>query len=115
MSSTGLLPSFHEVAGEIWDVLTRCPYDQLLDQVGGVLPSASLLLKIKCVPCSSQEALEVRKPQFISRSQERLKKLEHMVQQRKAQQKESLGQKQSLLPVRANKKQFTVPHPLSGK
>nr|XP_017206263.1 (E2-independent) E3 ubiquitin-conjugating enzyme FATS isoform X3 [Oryctolagus cuniculus] len=59
-----------------------------------------------------QEALEVRKPQFISRSQERLKKLERMVQQRKAKQKEGLGQ-QSLLPVRANKKQFTVPHPLS--
>ncbi|XP_077933106.1 (E2-independent) E3 ubiquitin-conjugating enzyme FATS isoform X8 [Halichoerus grypus] len=60
-----------------------------------------------------QEALEVRKPQFISRSQERLKKLEHMVQQRKAQRKENLGQKQSLFPVRTNKKQFTVPHPLS--
>ncbi|XP_057590662.1 (E2-independent) E3 ubiquitin-conjugating enzyme FATS isoform X4 [Hippopotamus amphibius kiboko] len=68
------------------------------------------------VPASSltlQEALESRKPHFISRSQERLKKLEHMVQQRKAQRKESLGQKQSLLPVRASKKQFTVPHPLS--
>lgn len=38
-----------------------------------------------------------------------------MVQQRKAQRKENLGQKQSLFPVRANKKQFTVPHPLSGK
>nr|XP_055156055.1 (E2-independent) E3 ubiquitin-conjugating enzyme FATS isoform X2 [Nyctereutes procyonoides] len=60
-----------------------------------------------------QEALETRKPQFISRSQERLKKLEHMVQQRKAQRKENLGQKQTLFPVRANKKQFTVPHPLS--
>ncbi|XP_011958523.3 (E2-independent) E3 ubiquitin-conjugating enzyme FATS isoform X2 [Ovis aries] len=60
-----------------------------------------------------QEALEVRKPQFISRSQERLKKLEHMVQQRKAQQKESLAPKQSLLPVRAHKKQVTIPHPLS--
>ncbi|XP_019280166.2 (E2-independent) E3 ubiquitin-conjugating enzyme FATS isoform X3 [Panthera pardus] len=60
-----------------------------------------------------QEALEVRKPQFISRSQERLKKLEHMIQQRKAQRKENLAQKQSLFPVRANKKQFTVPHPLS--
>ncbi|XP_063100993.1 (E2-independent) E3 ubiquitin-conjugating enzyme FATS isoform X3 [Cavia porcellus] len=64
-------------------------------------------------PLTLQEALEVHKPQFISRSQERLKKLEHMVQQRKAQRKESLGQKQSLLPVRANKKQFTIPHPLS--
>ncbi|XP_035563712.1 (E2-independent) E3 ubiquitin-conjugating enzyme FATS isoform X8 [Canis lupus dingo] len=60
-----------------------------------------------------QEALETRKPQFISRSQERLKKLEHMVQQRKAQRKENLGQKQTLFPVRTNKKQFTVPHPLS--
>ncbi|XP_027975684.1 (E2-independent) E3 ubiquitin-conjugating enzyme FATS isoform X2 [Eumetopias jubatus] len=60
-----------------------------------------------------QEALEVRKPQFISRSQERLKKLEHRVQQRKAQRTENLGQKQSLFPPRANKKQFTVPHPLS--
>ncbi|XP_061259968.1 (E2-independent) E3 ubiquitin-conjugating enzyme FATS isoform X4 [Bos javanicus] len=60
-----------------------------------------------------QEALEVRKPQFISRSQERLKKLEHMVQQRKAQRKETLAPKQSLLPVRAHKKQVTIPHPLS--
>ncbi|XP_023371416.1 centrosomal protein C10orf90 homolog isoform X2 [Otolemur garnettii] len=60
-----------------------------------------------------QEALEVHKPQFISRSQERLRKLEHMVQQRRAQRKEDPGQKQSLLPVRANKKQFTIPHPLS--
>ncbi|XP_037660246.1 (E2-independent) E3 ubiquitin-conjugating enzyme FATS isoform X9 [Choloepus didactylus] len=67
-------------------------------------------------PASSltlQEALEVHKPQFISRSQERLKKVEHMVQQRKAQRDANLGQKQSLLPVRVNKKQFTVPHPLS--
>ena len=38
-----------------------------------------------------------------------------MVQQRKAQQKESLAPKQSLLPVRAHKKQVTIPHPLSGK
>ncbi|KAL2769110.1 (E2-independent) E3 ubiquitin-conjugating enzyme FATS isoform 2 [Daubentonia madagascariensis] len=60
-----------------------------------------------------QEALEVRNPQFICRSQERLKKLEHMVQQRRAQRKENPGQKQSILPVRVNKKQFTVPHPLS--
>ncbi|XP_054292204.1 (E2-independent) E3 ubiquitin-conjugating enzyme FATS isoform X2 [Pongo pygmaeus] len=60
-----------------------------------------------------QEALEIRKPQFISRSQERLKKLEHMVQQRKAQRKEDLRQKQSLLPIRTSKKQFTIPHPLS--
>ncbi|XP_058398705.1 (E2-independent) E3 ubiquitin-conjugating enzyme FATS isoform X2 [Diceros bicornis minor] len=68
------------------------------------MPASSLTL---------QEALEARKPQFISRSQERLKKLEHMVQQRKAQQKENLRQKQPLLPVRTSKKQFTIPHPLS--
>ncbi|KAM4839614.1 (E2-independent) E3 ubiquitin-conjugating enzyme FATS isoform X1 [Urocitellus parryii] len=60
-----------------------------------------------------QEALEAHRPQFISRSQERLRKLERRVQQRKAQQTEHPEQKQSRLPVRANKKQFTVPHPLS--
>ncbi|XP_048647337.1 (E2-independent) E3 ubiquitin-conjugating enzyme FATS isoform X5 [Marmota marmota marmota] len=60
-----------------------------------------------------QEALEAHRPQFISRSQERLRKLERMVQQRKAQQTEHPEQKPSRLPVRANKKQFTVPHPLS--
>ncbi|XP_075389599.1 (E2-independent) E3 ubiquitin-conjugating enzyme FATS [Tenrec ecaudatus] len=60
-----------------------------------------------------QEALEVRKPQFISRSQERVKQLELRVQQRKMQHGEAPGPKQSLRPTRANKKQFTVPHPLS--
>lgn len=77
--------------------------------------SVSLLLKLKYFLCSGQEALEVRNPRFISRSRERLKKLEHMAQQRRAQRKENLAQKQALLPVRANKKQFTVPHPLSGE
>lgn len=71
---------------------------------GQQAPASSLTL---------QEALEVRNPRFISRSRERLKKLEHMAQQRRAQRKENLAQKQALLPVRANKKQFTVPHPLS--
>lgn len=37
-----------------------------------------------------------------------------MVQQRKAQRKETLGPKQSL-PARASKRQCTVPHPLSGE
>ncbi|KAM5272308.1 (E2-independent) E3 ubiquitin-conjugating enzyme FATS [Ctenodactylus gundi] len=74
---------------------------------------ASELQQTPVSPLTLQEALEVHKPQFISRSQERLKKLEHMVQQRKAQRKESLGRQQSLLPVRSNKRQFTVPHPLS--
>lgn len=77
--------------------------------------SVSLVLKLKYFLCSAQEALEVRNPRFISRSQERLKKLEHMAQQRRAQRKENPGQKQAPLPVRASKKQFTVPHPLSGE
>ncbi|XP_076982508.1 (E2-independent) E3 ubiquitin-conjugating enzyme FATS isoform X3 [Tamandua tetradactyla] len=79
----------------------------------GLLEDSSEPQQTPVSPLTLQEALEVHKPQFISRSQERLKKLEHMVQQRKAQRDANLGQKQSLLPVRANKKQFTVPHPLS--
>nr|KAF6454950.1 fragile-site associated tumor suppressor [Rousettus aegyptiacus] len=71
---------------------------------GQQAPASSLTL---------QEALEVRNPRFISRSQERLKKLEHMAQQRRAQRKETAGQTQAPLPVRAGKRQFTVPHPLS--
>lgn len=86
-----------------------------VNQIAVLLPGLPSLKKQKSVLCSNQEALEVHRPQFISRSQERLQKLKRMVQQRKTQQKESLGQKQSLLPVRANKKQFTIPHPLSGK
>ncbi|XP_059517713.1 (E2-independent) E3 ubiquitin-conjugating enzyme FATS isoform X1 [Myotis daubentonii] len=60
-----------------------------------------------------QEALEARRPQFISRSQERLRKLELMAQQRRAQRQDSPGPKPGPLPVRASRRQFTVPHPLS--
>uniref|UniRef100_A0A4X2MDV3 Fragile-site associated tumor suppressor n=1 Tax=Vombatus ursinus TaxID=29139 RepID=A0A4X2MDV3_VOMUR len=61
-----------------------------------------------------REALEVHKPQFISRSQERLRKLESMAQQRKAQRGESPRKKPSPLPLRTTKKkQYTIPHPLS--
>lgn len=38
-----------------------------------------------------------------------------MAQQRRAQRKETAGQTQAPLPVRAGKRQFTVPHPLSGE
>ncbi|NXO61048.1 CJ090 protein, partial [Aramus guarauna] len=70
-----------------------------------------------------REALEIHKPQFISRSQERLKRLEHMVQLRKAQQNDAPASGQGALPVRklsststsSKKKQYTIPHPLSGK
>uniref|UniRef100_A0A8B9D9I2 Chromosome 10 open reading frame 90 n=1 Tax=Anser cygnoides TaxID=8845 RepID=A0A8B9D9I2_ANSCY len=66
-------------------------------------------------------SLEIHKPQFISRSQERLKKLEHMVQQRKAQQNDAPVSNQGALLVRklssasasSKKKQYTIPHPLS--
>uniref|UniRef100_A0A8D2J8U4 Chromosome 10 open reading frame 90 n=1 Tax=Varanus komodoensis TaxID=61221 RepID=A0A8D2J8U4_VARKO len=67
------------------------------------------------------EALEVHKPHFISRSQERMKKLEHMVQMRKAQQGDASGKKPEAVlshklsssSITSKKKQFTVPHPLS--
>ncbi|NXQ90236.1 CJ090 protein, partial [Nyctibius grandis] len=66
------------------------------------------------------EALEIHKPDFITRSQERLKRLEHMVQLRKAQQRNAragnqgaLVRKLSSTPTSARKKQYTIPHPLS--
>ncbi|NXS46715.1 CJ090 protein, partial [Balaeniceps rex] len=69
-----------------------------------------------------REALEIHKPQFISRSQERLKRLERMVQLRKAQQinapasnRGALVRKLSSTSTSSKKKQYTVPHPLSGK
>ncbi|XP_065603045.1 (E2-independent) E3 ubiquitin-conjugating enzyme FATS isoform X2 [Cyrtonyx montezumae] len=63
-----------------------------------------------------KEALEIHKPQFISSSQERLKKLEHMMQQRKAQQSNaavSTPRKLSSVSSSNKKKQYTVPDPLS--
>ncbi|XP_043842460.1 (E2-independent) E3 ubiquitin-conjugating enzyme FATS isoform X2 [Dromiciops gliroides] len=78
----------------------ECPEPEI-----SVFPAHSLTLR---------EALEVHRPQFISRSQERLRKLESMAQQRKAQHGESPRKKASPLPLRApKKKQCTVPHPLS--
>ncbi|XP_075574074.1 (E2-independent) E3 ubiquitin-conjugating enzyme FATS [Pelecanus crispus] len=67
-----------------------------------------------------QEALETHKPQFISRSQERLKRLERMVQLRKAQQSNAPASNQGVLvrklsstSTSSKKKQYTIPHPLS--
>ncbi|NXW64862.1 CJ090 protein, partial [Eurystomus gularis] len=67
------------------------------------------------------EALEIHNPQFISRSQERLKRLERMVQLRKAQKSDAPPSNQGVLLVRklssittsSKKKQYTIPHPLS--
>ena len=97
-----------------WSLSVVLPI-RFLTRSDGHRLSVTLLLKLTCFPGSRQEALEVRKPQFISRSQERLKRLERMIQQRRAQRKESPGPKQGPLPVHASKKQFTVPHPLSGE
>ncbi|NXN13253.1 CJ090 protein, partial [Indicator maculatus] len=67
------------------------------------------------------EALEIHNPQFISRSQERLKRLEHMIQLRKAQQSNApasnqgglLARKLSSTSTSSKKRQYTIPHPLS--
>ncbi|XP_053244878.1 (E2-independent) E3 ubiquitin-conjugating enzyme FATS isoform X2 [Podarcis raffonei] len=72
-------------------------------------------------PLTLREALEVHKPHFISRSQERLKKLKHMVQLRKTQQGDAsrkkqgaaLSRKLSTSSITSKKKQYTIPHPLS--
>ncbi|KAM6092731.1 (E2-independent) E3 ubiquitin-conjugating enzyme FATS isoform 2-T2 [Theristicus caerulescens] len=71
-------------------------------------------------PQTLREALEIHNPQFISRSQERLKRLDHMVQLRKAQQSDApasnlrtLVRKLSSTSVSSKKKQYTIPHPLS--
>ncbi|NWV76754.1 CJ090 protein, partial [Dasyornis broadbenti] len=67
-----------------------------------------------------QEALEIHNPQFISRSQKRLKRLQLKVQLRRAQQSEAppgtpgaLPRKLSSTSTCSRKKQFTIPDPLS--
>ncbi|XP_049666422.1 (E2-independent) E3 ubiquitin-conjugating enzyme FATS isoform X3 [Accipiter gentilis] len=71
-------------------------------------------------PQTLREALETHKPQFISRSQERLKRLENMVRLRKAQQSNAPASNQGALVCKlsststsSKKKQYTIPHPLS--
>ncbi|NXS79042.1 CJ090 protein, partial [Erpornis zantholeuca] len=64
------------------------------------------------------EALEIHNPQFISRSQKRLKRLEHMVQLRRTQQREAPPSSPRALlrklstSTASKKKQFTIPDPL---
>ncbi|NXU17525.1 CJ090 protein, partial [Pardalotus punctatus] len=67
-----------------------------------------------------QEALELHNPRFISRSQKRLKRLQLMVQLRRAQPRAAapsspaaLARKLSSASTSSKKKQFTVPDPLS--
>ncbi|NXA34608.1 CJ090 protein, partial [Eudromia elegans] len=67
------------------------------------------------------EALEIHKPQFISRSRERLRQLEHKVQLRKARQSGAPAATRAALLLHrlssaafpGRKRQCTVPHPLS--
>ncbi|NXC08682.1 CJ090 protein, partial [Orthonyx spaldingii] len=84
-------------------------------------PQSSFQLgETPAAPWTLREALELHNPQFISRSQQRLKRLEHMVQLRRAQQKEAppgtpaaLARKLSSTPLSSRKRQFTIPDPLS--
>ncbi|NXU93575.1 CJ090 protein, partial [Xiphorhynchus elegans] len=82
----------------------------------------SRLEKTRAAPRTLREALEIHNPQFISRSQERLKRLEHMVQLRKTQRSEappgkpgSLVRKLSCTSTASRKRQYTIPDPLSGE
>ncbi|XP_027511120.1 (E2-independent) E3 ubiquitin-conjugating enzyme FATS isoform X2 [Corapipo altera] len=82
--------------------------------------TSSQLEEIPAAPWTLQEALEIHNPQFISRSQERLKRLEHMVQLRKAQQGDAplsspgeLVRKLSSTSTSSRKKHYTIPDPLS--
>ncbi|XP_064287644.1 (E2-independent) E3 ubiquitin-conjugating enzyme FATS isoform X1 [Passer domesticus] len=79
----------------------------------------SQLEKTPAAPWTLREALELHNPQFISRSQERLKRLELMVQLRRAQHREAppgppqaLARKLSTSTC-SRKRQFTIPDPLS--
>uniref|UniRef100_A0A8C5NP67 Chromosome 10 open reading frame 90 n=1 Tax=Junco hyemalis TaxID=40217 RepID=A0A8C5NP67_JUNHY len=66
-----------------------------------------------------QEALELHNPQFISRSQQRLKRLELMVQLRRAQHREAppgtprARARKLSTSTSSRKRQFTIPDPLS--
>ncbi|NXF21255.1 CJ090 protein, partial [Rhodinocichla rosea] len=69
--------------------------------------------------CLLQEALELHNPEFISRSQQRLKRLELMVQLRRAQHREAppgtprARARKLSTSTSSKKRQFTIPDPLS--
>ncbi|KAM7102916.1 (E2-independent) E3 ubiquitin-conjugating enzyme FATS [Ciconia maguari] len=95
--------------------VTREKNDTLTQPETGSQPE-----KIPPAPRTLREALEIHKPQFISRSQERLKRLERMVQLRKTQQSDAPASNQGALvhklsstSTSSKKKQYTIPHPLS--
>ncbi|XP_031361148.2 (E2-independent) E3 ubiquitin-conjugating enzyme FATS [Lonchura striata] len=81
--------------------------------------SSSQLEQTPAVPLTLREALEIHNPEFISRSQKRLRRLELMVQLRRAQHREAPpGTPRALAPklstsTSSKKKQFTIPDPLS--
>ncbi|KAM3913938.1 (E2-independent) E3 ubiquitin-conjugating enzyme FATS [Leptodactylus fuscus] len=64
---------------------------------------------------SLQEALELHRPDFIYKSQERVHRLELMTQRRKIQKQDPMSNLPKHTPKSINQKKkiFTVPHPLS--
>ncbi|XP_039927300.2 (E2-independent) E3 ubiquitin-conjugating enzyme FATS [Hirundo rustica] len=80
---------------------------------------SSQLEKTPAAPWTLREALEIHNPQFISRSQKRLKRLELMVQLRRAQQREAppgtprAPARKLSTSTPSKKKQFTIPDPIS--
>ncbi|XP_076195332.1 (E2-independent) E3 ubiquitin-conjugating enzyme FATS isoform X1 [Aptenodytes patagonicus] len=134
-----LLKSDYEFCGSS-DKIKECKEEDKWEQASRVTLSTARLPDVTCekndtltrpetvsepektppAPQTLREALEIHKPQFISRSQERLKRLEHMVQLRKAQQSDALASNQGALvrklsstSTSSKKKQYTIPHPLS--
>ncbi|XP_014735086.1 PREDICTED: centrosomal protein C10orf90 homolog [Sturnus vulgaris] len=81
--------------------------------------SSSQLGKTPAAPWTLREALEKHNPQFICRSQKRQRRLELMVQLRRAQHREAPPGTPRALPRKLStstagrKKQFTIPDPLS--
>ncbi|NWT33705.1 CJ090 protein, partial [Cardinalis cardinalis] len=77
--------------------------------------------KTPAAPWTLREALERHNPQFISRSQQRLKRLELMVQLRRAQHRETppgtprARARKLSTSTSSKKRQFTIPDPLSGE
>ncbi|XP_021254623.1 centrosomal protein C10orf90 homolog isoform X4 [Numida meleagris] len=106
-----------EQAEAIREVLSSALWPSVTQKTRSVLVEPDVVSEEDSpAPLTLQAALEIHKPQFIFRSQERLKKLEHMVQQRKAQQSDapmSTPRKLSSASTSNKKKQYTVPDPLS--
>ncbi|KAM4730167.1 (E2-independent) E3 ubiquitin-conjugating enzyme FATS [Anableps anableps] len=86
-------------------IISTCHHHSRLknDSVGGILKTLSL-----------KEALELFRPDFISRSQGRVRRLEQKVRRRKALQDSNPDQVQDLTEDKGKQKRnYTTPDPLS--